>query len=149
MIFKEKSPNMYNRSKNNFYNKDNQQKANYGKFTSSQIQKGDNNNILNNNLYKKSDILSSKIIGINSSQKILLKNDDRINFNFEEKEKDNNNKSKLKSNKNNVIVSTNSLKEEKLNLANEVLKKEIELLKAELSLANSVYIFIKNIIINY
>ena len=124
---------MYNRSKNNFYNKEAQQKANLGKFTGQQ-QKNDNTNV-NTNLYKKSDILSSKIIPSNNKQKILLNNNDNKNYNFEDNF---NEKSKIKSNKISTNTNLNNLKEEKLILSNEVSRKEIELLKAELSLANSV-----------
>ena len=131
---------MYNRSKNNFFNKD-QQKANYGKFNSSLLQKGENNNlnnIVNNNLYKKSEILTNKIIGNNSIKRSSQNNILSNNINIEEND---NNKIKTRSNKNDIMISSSSFKEEKINLANEVMKKEIELLKAELSLANSVNIF--------
>ncbi len=166
LIFKDKSPIMFNRSKNNFYLKDSG-KMNTGKFNTASANTNLNTNNLTNN---KVEIINNPIGKINGNNIVLNKNvivksllssnsnninsiSNSINSNYFNKQKSPNNNGNSNKNEHENLFKKNLSNNEKtsslmvdnipeqvnqLNQVNEALKRELDLLKTEISIANLV-----------
>jgi len=148
LIFKDKSPIMFNRSKNNFYSKESV-KSNYGKFSSSNT----NNNNFNIKENQKIEISNpieklnpnNLILNKNLNVKSLLSNNSLkspSNVNFDKNINNDNEKLLKKISQQNVFISgekINNYMANQENHINEALKRELDLLKTELSIANLVF----------
>jgi len=157
LIIKDKSPIMFNRSKNNFYSKESQsnQKSNFGKFNSSANQKNNiitlsNNNVkninnkeitqenklenlnslgnpnLNSNIVKNGNIKSILSNSLKSPTNIQLDSENLFKKNFISQQNVSGNEKV-----NNFIINQESL-------IIDTLKREMDFLKTELSMANLV-----------
>lgn len=156
LIFKDKSPIMFNRSKNNFYQND-LGKSNYGKFNFTNSNKNNNTKepnkleFINNPIGKitSNNIILNKNVNVKSLSNSLKSpnnsSTNATNLNFDNNNNEIKSQNLFKKNfisQQNVLLSNdkvnNLITVNPDNQLNEALKRELDSLRAELSLANLV-----------